>query len=412
MRRIKHTFFDPAFFVMDVILFSLMVMTFVTTEPAYADNWEKITGAENLRKLISGMTVEMEVRPGVIATGRYFEDGTAKIESGGATFQRTWEVRGDDQVCYSAATETKCLTVEQNLDVPGEYRYRHVETGKMRLFRVSRTDRRVMIAESKPDGGGGLAEPSAQDIAAELADPNSAMGRLTFIFDYTTFGGDLRNAHNQEALRLSFQPGIPYPLSDTVNFFLRPLIPLILHQDVPNREGGFDSKEFELGDISFDAAVGKSFENGMVLMGGLVGTLPTATDDELGLEQWLLGPELIVATVGKWGVTGLIASHQWDVAGDDDRRSTSVSGGQYFITINLGDAWQFTSSPTWSYDHNADSDDALTLPVAAGFTKTVKIDGRAWKFGLQYWHYLQSPDTFGPDYQIRFSVTPVVALPW
>jgi hypothetical protein len=176
MRRIKHTFFDPAFFVMDVILFSLMVMTFVTTEPAYADNWEKITGAENLRKLISGMTVEMEVRPGVIATGRYFEDGTAKIESGGVTFQRTWEVRGDDQVCYSTATETKCLTVEQNLDVPGEYRYRHVKTGKMRLFRVSGTDRRVMTAERKPDGSGGLAEPSAQDIAAELADPNSAMG--------------------------------------------------------------------------------------------------------------------------------------------------------------------------------------------------------------------------------------------
>ena len=43
--------------------------------------------------------------------------------------------------------------------------------------------------------------------------------------------------------------------------------------------------------------------------------------------------------------------------------------------------------------------------------KTV-INGRPWKFGLQYWHYVKSPDVFGPDFQIRFSVSPVVKLPW
>jgi hypothetical protein len=38
--------------------------------------------------------------------------------------------------------------------------------------------------------------------------------------------------------------------------------------------------------------------------------------------------------------------------------------------------------------------------------------GRPWKFGAQYWHYIESPDDFGTDYQIRFSISPVVALPW
>jgi hypothetical protein len=38
--------------------------------------------------------------------------------------------------------------------------------------------------------------------------------------------------------------------------------------------------------------------------------------------------------------------------------------------------------------------------------------GRPRKFGVQYWHYIKSPDNFGPDYQIRVSVSPVVKLPW
>lgn len=38
--------------------------------------------------------------------------------------------------------------------------------------------------------------------------------------------------------------------------------------------------------------------------------------------------------------------------------------------------------------------------------------GRPWKFGVQYWHYIETPDTFDPDYQLRFSVSPVVKLPW
>jgi len=112
-----------------------------------------------------------------------------------------------------------------------------------------------------------------------------------------------------------------------------------------------------------------------------------------------------------WGVAGVLVTHQWDVAGEDDY-STSITGGQYFYTFNLDDGWQINGSPTFSYNHKADSDDALAFPLAAGLAKTVIIDGRPWKFSLQYWHYVQSPDLFGPDNQIRFTVSPVVKLPW
>jgi len=40
------------------------------------------------------------------------------------------------------------------------------------------------------------------------------------------------------------------------------------------------------------------------------------------------------------------------------------------------------------------------------------IQGRPWQFGVEYQHYIESPDLFGPDWQIQFSISPVVALPW
>ncbi len=412
MSRVKCAVCNTAFTVMGAILFGLMVMTFVTTGPAYADNWAPLSGAETLREFVSGATAEIELKEGVVSTGEYYEDGTAEIEAWGETFPRTWEVKGDDQVCYSSATETNCYTFEKNSDVPGEYRARHLETGELILFRVSETDPRVMTRDTTPDSEGGLGAPTAQEIAAELSNPNTNLGTMNMFFDYVAYDGDLPDASNQNALRGTFQPSLPYKLSPTTNLFVRPAIPVIFKQDVPNLYGGYDSKGVDLGDIGFDASMAKTFTSiGAVFGGGVVGTLPTATNDSLGLDQWLLGPEVFGAIIRKWGVVGLLVTHQWDVAGEDDY-STSITGGQYFYVFNLKDGWQINGAPTFSYNHEADSDNAWTLPVALGVSKTMIINGRPWKFGLQYWHYIESPDTFGPDWQIRFQISPVVKLPW
>jgi hypothetical protein len=234
---------------------------------------------------------------------------------------------------------------------------------------------------------------------------------LNFNLDYITYKGDLPGASDQSATRLTFQPVFPYPINDTTNFYLRPAVPVVISQDVPTA-GGFDNKGVELGDIGFDAAVGKSLPGGYVVVAGIVGTLPTATDDALGLDQWLLGPEVAFGKVSKWGVLGLLVSHQWDVAGEDSF-STSITGGQYFYTFNLSDGWQISASPTFSYNHNAASgQEAWTLPVGVGVSKTTILGGRPWKFGLQYWQYVKQADAFGPDWQVRFTVTRVVSLPW
>jgi len=379
---------------------------------AHADTWEQVTGSETLQQLVSGATATIEIDEDKRVVGKYFEDGTAKIEAWGETFDRTWQVQGEDQVCYSSLTETNCFRFERSQEQPNRYRVINVETRQFTYFEVEGGADTVASVPVSDAQEGGLAGPSASEIAAELSNPNSTLGTMNFQIDYQTYQGDLPGASDQGATRVTFQPALPYPISETTNFFFRPAFPIIIRQDIPTGPGSFDTAEYELGDISFDASLGKSMGGGNIIIGGLAGTLPTATDDDLGLDQWLLGPQLGYAKMAKWGIAGLLISHQRDVAGEDDF-DTKITGGQYFYAFNMGNGWQINSGPTFSYNHEArDNDNKLTLPLGIGASKTVFLSGRPWKFGAQYWHYIESPDDFGLDYQIRFSISPVVSLPW
>ncbi len=262
-------------------------------------------------------------------------------------------------------------------------------------------------------------ELSAEEVAAQLANPNTSLASLTFILDYVGYDGFLPGADGAEAWRLSFQPSFPYPLGEGTNFFLRPLIPVFLDQPVPvvgdqaipRGNPVITGSGTELGDIGFDAAIGKTFSGGLIAVGGIVATLPTATSDAVGLDQYLLGPEVLVAKITPKFTLGLLLTHQWDIAGEDSF-DTSITGGQYFYTVNLKDGWQIQGTPTFSYNHEAADGQELTFPLAIGVSKTMILGGRPWKFGLQYWHYVESPDALGPEFQVRFQVTPVVPLPW
>jgi hypothetical protein len=265
----------------------------------------------------------------------------------------------------------------------------------------------VMVLSAWPQVAN--AEQSASEVANELANPNSSLGFLAFPIDYIGYDGNLPHADDQHAWKMSFQPSFPYPIAKDTNFFLRPLIPVFLDQPVPTSTG-FDSKGAAIGDISFDAAIGKGFANGVQLIGGITGTLPTATNDDLGLNQFLFGPELFVGRKVNWGFYGVLVTHQWDTAGK--QFDTSITAGQYFYTINLKNAWQIQAQPTWSYNHEAPSGERLSLPIGTGVSKTVLLGKTPWKFSLQYWYFVESPDAFGPKHQIRFQIAPVVPLPW
>ena len=270
---------------------------------------------------------------------------------------------------------------------------------------------------------------SADDIAAELANPNTTLGTMNFEFDYVNFRGDLPDAGSQNSGVMSFQPALPVPLSKSVNLFVRPLIPVYFTQPTYGANG-FENQGFNLGNISADVAVGKSFPSKTVGIIGAFASFRTATNDALKSDYTLLGPEIVVSQIFKWGSLGLMVNHAWSVnkldadpesftiLADDNwataagGESASITAGQYFITVNLKNGWQIQGSPTYSYNHKAAKGNKLTLPLGAGATK-VKVFGKMpIKFNLQYWYYVASPDAFGPQHQIRLQISPVVPLPW
>ncbi len=253
--------------------------------------------------------------------------------------------------------------------------------------------------------------PSAAEMAEKLANPTAAVGQMANNFSFTEFDGDLPGADEQRGWNYLFQPVLPFPQKSGKNLLLRPAFSLLAKQPVVDSGSGAWDDEFEFGDVAFDLVYGGTSKSGLLTSYGVVGGIPTATDDAVGSDQWTLGPEVLVGVAKKWGVVGLLVNHQWDVFGDDTK-DTSITGGQYFYAFPIGDgSWQIASGPAWSYNHELEGE-KWSLPVGVGLGKTTMIGEKAWKFQFQYWNYAKSPDAFGPDEVIRFTITKVVNLPW
>ena len=187
----------------------------------------------------------------------------------------------------------------------------------------------------------------------------------------------------------------------------RPAIPVVFDQPLFNAQtGSFEDSGTELLDIGFDLALGTTKASGLLYFFGLVGNVPAATSDDLRGE-WAFGPEGAIGKVTKWGVYGALVSHQWDVGGGSGQ--VNITGGQYFYSISLTNGWQISAGPTFSYNHITSE---LTLPLGTGLTKTRLIGKMPIKIGGQIWYYVDKPDAFGPEWLVRFTVTPVVPIPW
>lgn len=266
---------------------------------------------------------------------------------------------------------------------------------------------------------------SNDELAKELANPNATLGTMAFQFDFVFYDGTLPSANDQNSIAINFQPSLPIPLGKGVNLFVRPNIPIIVSQPVAGAEG-FEQKGFNLGNISADVAVGKTWPSKTITILGVFAGFKTATDVELRTSETTLGPEVMVAQLFKWGVIGVMVNHAWGVSGIPNEdgseqeysitsikpRHASITAGQYFYVVNLKNAWQITGQPTWSYNHEAESGSRLTFPIGTGVNKVVSFGKLPVKLSVQYWYYVAQNESFGPQHQIRVQIAPVVPLPW
>jgi hypothetical protein len=378
---------------------------------AQETQWQAVTGADTLRGFLSGASAERELPNGGISRGVYNADGSGEVQAWGEVFPRTWRIEGDERFCIDEVQSSNCYRLEQSAQEADLYRSIHVETGAATEFRLIDGETRVAGDDSAGGNDGTATTVSAEEMANKLANPTAAVATLGGNFVYNRFDGDLDGADDESGMTFLFQPVVPFPQENGQNILFRPAIPIILDAPVPDIDGGFSSEGVELGDIGFDLVYGGTNESGTMFSLGVAGLIPTATEDAVGADQWRLGPEILFGIVRPWGAVGAIVNHQWDIGGSNDE-STSITGGQYFYAYNLGGGLQFAAGPSFSYNHKAESGQRWSLPLGVGLGKTTFIGGRPWKFQVQYWNFVERPDLFSPEHQIRLTITPVVEVPW
>jgi hypothetical protein len=247
-------------------------------------------------------------------------------------------------------------------------------------------------------------QQDVDEIARQMSNPTLPLMNITTLVDYTGYKGDLPGAADQSSWTLLFQPPLPFPVSDEFNLIFRPAIPFLFNQPVPTLNG-FESAGVNLGNIGYDLLLGGTTSGGVLRGVGLVGTIPTATDETIRA-NWAVGPEAVVGLMKPWGVFLLLGTQSWDVSGST---KTSRLGGQYALAFSLPGGWQIVSSAPFTYNWDTEQ---LTLPLGAGPFKTVMVGATPVKLGLQAWYYVAQPDAFGQEWQLRLQVQPSVRRPW
>ncbi|MHC4758399.1 MAG: hypothetical protein ACYTE8_07055 [Planctomycetota bacterium] len=262
-------------------------------------------------------------------------------------------------------------------------------------------------------------KPTNDEIAKELANPNTALTSLKFQFQYFSFDGDLPRADDQDMFKLFFQPTLPFPLENGKTVWLRPGVPLVIDQPVYDTGSRRLSSLDGLGDMTLDVQYGTILENGFLWSVGFSSLFPTASKDELGSGQWALGPGFQLGRVREQSVFGVFANHQWDVAGSgksspelpflrqasSDEAGISLTSIQFFGVVLPGNGWSFGSTPIITYNHESEE---WIVPLHFTVGKTVTINGRPWDFSVDLNYYVDGPDAIAPEWMVSFNVTPVV----
>lgn len=231
------------------------------------------------------------------------------------------------------------------------------------------------------------------DLARASQNPVAAMISLPMKNKFNFDRGD----EDAFAYELELQPVVPVNLGEwhLINRFIVP----IAYQE-PAYEGM--SHDFGLRDITYQAFFSPASPGDIIWGLGPALILPTNTENNLGNDKWAAGPAAVALAIrGPW-VTGLLAQHFWDFAGDDDAADVNLSSLQYFINYNTPD-YYLTTSPTMTYNWEADSGDDWTIPLGGGVGKVMRFGETPVDMRVSAYWNVEAPES-APDWFAEFQV--------
>lgn len=243
-------------------------------------------------------------------------------------------------------------------------------------------------------------------LASKLANPSAPVMALKSYIDVSQNGGSAPGAH-RASLNYTFQPALPFP-TKRGNVIFRPGISVLFGEPYATGAGNVDTA-VAFNNITLDTLYGKTFKNGLLVMGGFSTLFPSNSRKELRAD-WTIGPEAVLgyASPKTGNVWGALANFTWKFPTRGEGQSV---GGQYFYAINVGKGYQISASPFWSYDRESK---VLRFPMGIG-VKHVGVFGKnnlPIQMGAEIWAYTPPPGSSGPEWTVRMTIAPVVPLPW
>lgn len=143
---------------------------------------------------------------------------------------------------------------------------------------------------------------------------------------------------------------------------------------------------------------------------GPAAAFPTATDTRLGDGKWQLGGAMTALYMNDKWVVGMFPQHLWSVGGDPTRQAVSLTKLQYFILYSPAPTWQVGMTPTVDIDWlQQKPENAVTLPVGLGVSKTVLLGKMPVKFGVEADYAVVRPrQVAGSEWTFKLTIIPII----
>jgi hypothetical protein len=239
---------------------------------------------------------------------------------------------------------------------------------------------------------GADAAPAADDAQDARAQANNPLANFTAFNVHNYYIGDLTES-DEDANQVWFRYARPFSLG-TTRWLMRASLPVNTYPT-----GASASNETGLGDLNVFAAwlIDTGIEN-LSFGVGPQATLPTATDSELGSEQWSAG---IVNTMFYYGwkkfQVGYLLSWQASFAGDEDRADVNLGAFQPFLFYQLGEGWYLRSTGVMAYNFD---NDTYSVPVGFGLGKVLPGPKRVFNAFIEPQVSVADKGTGWPEWQI------------
>ena len=268
---------------------------------------------------------------------------------------------------------------------------------------------------------------SMEELSKELANPLAQIWNLSFQYNHTTLKGNMIGGNPTIDTTL-FQPVLPVPLEGGYTAFARPVITYI-KGPTADFGGSYNISTFSLddssdfGDLILPVGIGKVNKVGWSYGVGATFIFPTSNNNLLGSHQYQAGPTALLLWANEKWTIGTHIQHWWGFKDDGKSndnpiikkahdKSLNHTDMQYFIVRNLPNAWQLRASPHITYDWSAKKDNRLTLPIAFGVGKMIKIGPMPVMLMVEYQKTLISPDNIGNDSTIMLQANFIIKNPF